>query len=268
MRQKNARTRAGERRSARSGTVAVNGIRMHYQRHGQGDPLLLLHGFTGAGGDWAPFVELLSSEHELIIPDLRGHGRSTNPSETYTHRQAALDVLALLDRLEVGSVKAIGVSGGANALLHMATRQPSRVEAMVLVSGASYYVEQGRAFMRQFTVESHTDEQWRIMRQRHRHGDRQILALWAQAHGFSDSYDDMSFTPPHLATISARTLLVSGDRDPLVPVSIAVEMYTAIPRAWLWIVPNAGHGPVAGEMRGRFVEVATAFLRGAGWGGS
>jgi pimeloyl-ACP methyl ester carboxylesterase len=254
-------------RPVRSGTVAVNGIRMHYQRHGEGEPLLLLHGFTGAGGDWAPFVELLSGEHELIVPDLRGHGRSTNPSGTYTHRQAALDVLALLDRLEIGSVKAIGVSGGANALLHMATRQPSRVEAMVLVSGASYYAEQARAFMRQLTVDSHTDEQWRIMRQRHRRGDRQILELWAQAHGFKDSYDDMSFTPPHLATISARTLLVSGDRDPLVPVSIAVEMYTAIPRACLWIVPNRGHGPVAGDMRGRFVEVATAFLRGEGWGG-
>jgi pimeloyl-ACP methyl ester carboxylesterase len=301
MRQKNARTRAGKapapasgatvrastpvapaskagvrastpvaparRRGARSGTVAVNGMRMHYQRHGEGKPLLLLHGFTGAGGDWAPFVEPLSSEYELIMPDLRGHGRSTNPSGTYTHRQAALDVLALLDRLKVGSVKAIGVSGGANALLHMATRQPSRVEAMVLVSGASYYAEQARVFIRQLTVESHTDEQWRIMRQRHRHGDRQILALWAQAHGFKDSYDDMSFTPPHLATVSARTLLVSGDRDPFVPVSIAVEMYTAIPRGYLWIVPNAGHGPVAGEMRGRFVEAATAFLRGEGWGG-
>ena len=289
MREKNTRARAGKAttpvsgatvreskpaapargRDVRSGTVAVNGIRMHYQRHGQGGPpLLLLHGFTGAGGDWAPFVEPLSREHELIIPDLRGHGRSTNPSGTYTHRQAALDVLALLDRLDVGSVKAIGVSGGANALLHMATRQPSRVEAMVLVSGASYYAEQARAFMRQFTVESHTDEQWRIMRQRHRHGDRQILALWAQANGFKDSYDDMSFTPPHLATISARTLLVSGDRDPLVPVSIAAEMYAAIPRAYLWIVPNGGHGPIAGDMRGRFVETAAAFLRGGGgWGG-
>ncbi len=258
---------AARDRDVRSETVAVNGIRMHYQRHGQGGPLLLLHGFTGAGGDWAPFVEALSSEHELIIPDLRGHGRSTNPSGTYTHRQAALDVLALLDRLEVGSVKAIGVSGGANALLHMATQEPSRVEAMVLVSGASYYSAPARDFMRQFTVESHTDEQWQIMRQRHRHGDRQILALWAQAHGFKDSHHDMSFTPPRLATISARTLLVSGDRDPLAPVSIAVEMYTAIPRAWLWIVPNGGHGPVAGELRGRFVETATAFLRGEGWGG-
>jgi pimeloyl-ACP methyl ester carboxylesterase len=253
--------------AARSGTVAVNGMRMHYRRHGQGGPLLLLHGFTGAGTDWAPLAEPLAGEHELIVPDLRGHGRSTNPSGAYTHRQAALDLFALLDRLGIGSVKAIGVSGGANALLHMATQQPSRVEAMVLVSAASYYAAQARAFMRQFTVESHTDEQWQVMRQRHRHGDRQILALWAQAQGFKNSYDDMSFTPPHLATISARTLLVSGDRDPLVPVSLAVEMYTAIPRAYLWIVPNAGHGPVSGDLRGRFVETAAAFLRGSGWGG-
>jgi len=254
-------------REVRSGTVAVNGMRMHYWRHGQGGPLVLLHGFTGAGADWVPFVDALASEHELIVPDLRGHGRSTNPSPAYTHRQAALDVFALLDRLDVGSFKAIGVSGGANALLHMATQQPPRVEAMVLVSAASYYAEQARAFMRQFTLESRTDEQWQVMRQRHSRGDGQIRALWAQAHGFKDSYDDMSFTPPHLATISARTLLVSGDRDPLVPVSIAAEMYAAIPRAYLWIVPNGGHGPIAGDMRGRFVETAAAFLRGGGWGG-
>lgn len=237
---------------------------MHYRRQGRGEPLLLLHGFTGAGSDWAPLVEPLANEYELILPDLRGHGRSTNPSGTYTHRQAALDLLALLDRLGIATCKAIGVSGGANALLHMATRQPRRIAAMVLVSAAAYYAESARALMRQFTIESRTAEQWQVMRQRHHHGDAQIRALWEQAQGFDDSYDDMTFTPPHLATIAARTLIVSGDRDPFVPVGLAVEMYFAIPRAALWIVPGSGHGPVAGERRGPFVEAATAFLRGDG----
>jgi pimeloyl-ACP methyl ester carboxylesterase len=257
-----AKAAAPEGRGVRSRTVSVHGMRMHYQRHGQGQPLLLLHGFTGAGGDWASFVDLWSAHFELIIPDLRGHGRSTNPSRQYTHRQAALDLLALLDRLGIASCKAIGVSGGANALLHMATQQPARVEAMVMVSAAGYYSAAARDFMRQYMVETRGDEAWRIMRQRHARGDDQIEELWAQARAFKDSYDDMSFTPPHLATITAETLIVSGDRDPLVPAALALEMHAAIPRSYLWIVPNAGHGPISGEMRGRFVETATAFLRG------
>jgi pimeloyl-ACP methyl ester carboxylesterase len=252
-------------RSLRSGTASIHGMRMYYERHGRGEPLLLLHGFTGAGGDWASFVEQWSGEYELIVPDLRGHGRSTNPSGQYTHRQAAEDLLALLDRVGVGSVKAIGVSGGGNALLHMATREPARVEAMVLVSAASYYAESARDFMRQTMTETRNDESWRIMRQRHHHGDEQIRELWAQARGFKDSYDDMSFTPPHLATISAQTLIVSGDRDPLVPATLALEMHRAIPRSYLWVIPNAGHGPISGSLKAPFIETAGAFLRGDWW---
>jgi len=59
-----------------------------------------------------------------------------------------------------------------------------------------------------------------------------------EAGALKDSYDDMNFTPPYLSTITARTLIIYGDRDPLYPVKIALEMYTAIHRSYLWIVPN------------------------------
>jgi pimeloyl-ACP methyl ester carboxylesterase len=72
----------------------------------------------------------------------------------------------------------------------------------------------------------------------------------------------MNFTPPYLATIKARTLIVHGDRDPLYPTNIPLEMHAAIPRSHLWIVPNGGHGPIWGDMSHRFVETASAFLRG------
>jgi pimeloyl-ACP methyl ester carboxylesterase len=81
-----------------------------------------------------------------------------------------------------------------------------------------------------------------------------------------DSYDDMNFTPPYLSTITARTLIVHGDRDPLYPVNLAMEMYEAIPRSYLWIVPNGGHSPIFGEMAERFAETALSFLRGE-WAG-
>ena len=57
--------------------------------------------------------------------------------------------------------------------------------------------------------------------------------------------------------------MVFGDRDPLYPVSIACDLYAAIPRGWLWVVPNGGHGPVFGEQAKPFAETALAFLNGA-----
>jgi pimeloyl-ACP methyl ester carboxylesterase len=123
-------------------TVILHDMQMYYVDAGKGEPLLLLHGYTGASTDWAFCFDELASQYRLIIPDLRGHGRSTNPSGAYTQRQAAHDVQALLDHLGIGSFRGIGASGGGNILLHLATQQPERVEAMVLMSAVSYYPQQ------------------------------------------------------------------------------------------------------------------------------
>jgi pimeloyl-ACP methyl ester carboxylesterase len=244
---------------------SINGIEMYYEICGEGEPLLLLHGFAGSSADWHLVFDNPPAGSRLVAPDLRGHGRSTNPTMAFTFRQAALDVFTLLDRLDIVRFKAIGVSGGAKTLLHMATQQPTRVDAMVLVSAAHYFPPTARAIMSQFTIDSRSEEDWQVMRQRHKHGDEQIKTLWRQAKAFKDSYDDMNFTPPYLSTITARTLIVHGDRDPFYPINIAMEMYTAIPLAYLWVVPNGGHGPISGDATSRFVETAMTFLRGE-WG--
>jgi pimeloyl-ACP methyl ester carboxylesterase len=76
------------------------------------------------------------------------------------------------------------------------------------------------------------------------------------------SSDDMNFTEPFLATITARTLIVHGDRDEFFPIAIPVQMYSAIPRSYPWIVPNGGHIPVFGKRASIFQDKALAFLRG------
>jgi pimeloyl-ACP methyl ester carboxylesterase len=247
----------------KSESVRLNDIEMYYETEGSGEPLLLLHGGTGCQENWAhagrdQFVR----EYTLIKPDARGHGRTTNPQKTITHRECALDTIALLDHLDIRKCRAIGLSMGGNILLHVATLDPKRIESMVVVSATMYFPDQARAIMRQIPpAAKQTPEAWEAMRKSHRLGDEQIKALWDWTRGLKDSYDDMNFTPPSLSRIKASTLIVYGDRDPLYPVEMATAMYRAIPHSALWISPNAGHGPVFFDAAPQFAQTALAFLR-------
>src|SRR5437667_4290138 len=131
--------------------IPINGMEMYFEIQGDGEPLVLLHGGGGVGSNWEVIFKEPPARYQLIVPDLRGHGRATNPSLEFTFRQSALDVFALLDRLGIDRFNAIGMSMGAKTLLHMATRQPNRVEAMVLVSATPYFPEQARSIMREMT---------------------------------------------------------------------------------------------------------------------
>jgi pimeloyl-ACP methyl ester carboxylesterase len=242
--------------------LQVNGIELYYEIHGAGEPLLLLHGGTGSHEDWVHSGrDEFLREHTLISPDARGHGRSTNPAKSITHRQCALDTLALLDHLGIKKCKAIGISMGGNILLHMSTLQPSRIAAMVVVSVTMYFPEQARVIMRQVSVDTQPPQAWETMRKRHKLGDDQIRAIWEWSRGMAESYDDMNFTPPTLSKISTSTLIVYGDRDFLYPIEMAVDMYRAIPRSALWVVPNGSHGPVFLDAAPHFAKTALAFLR-------
>jgi pimeloyl-ACP methyl ester carboxylesterase len=217
----------------------------------------------GAGPDWQYIFKEPPTAVRLIAPDLRGHGASTNPSGEFSFRQAADDIQKLLRHLGLDTVKAIGLSGGGITLLHMATAVPTCIESMVIVSAPPYFPAQARALQRQMSESMFGAVEMDLMRQRHKHGDAQVQQLFAHGRAFAESYDDVNFTPPCLGRIVADTLIVFGDRDPLYPVSLAFELNAAIPRSYLWVVPNGGHSPVFGEGAPRFAETALSFLRGA-----
>jgi pimeloyl-ACP methyl ester carboxylesterase len=240
--------------------VPLNGIELHWDERGDGEPLLLLHGFMGCAANWRLVFPEPPAGFRLVAPDLRGHGRSTNPSGVFAFREAGLDVLALLDRLGLDRVKAIGISGGGQVLLQLATMAPLRIDAMIVVSGAHYFPEQAKAVMRQTTPESAPEAVWTQMRAFHPRGDEQILALWRQAHDFVNG-DDPHFTPAQLAGIRARTLLMHGGADALYPTDVIEELRASIPGAQLWVIPDAGHAPVFGDRTAPFLDRALAFLR-------
>lgn len=245
----------------RAQTASVNGFEMYYETRGEGEPLFLLHGMNGSGADWDLVFPKKIEGYRTIVPDLRGHGRSTNPSGAFTIRQCALDVLELARMLGVRRCKAIGLSLGGNVLLHVATMQPELVEAMVIVSATPYFTEQCRGFMDRFAAGDIGEAELEVLRRTHVRGDAQIDELRRYVATMRDGHDDMSFTPPALATIAARTLVVHGDSDPLYPVEIPVVLFHAIPSASLWIVPQGGHGPIFLEHAASFAATALGFLR-------
>lgn len=224
--------------------IQINDIDLYYEIHGNGTPLLLLHGFTGSGAALAELFNDMTSQYQLIIPDIRGHGRSTNPSKVFTHRQAALDIESLLEHLKISNCIGIGFSCGGNILLQMAARQTTLLEKMIIISATPYYPNQAREIMRQFTFEDKSKEEWDAMRKIHFHGDEQIKMIWKQANAMSTSEDDINLAHADLAKIKIPTHIIQGDRDPLYPLEVTIEMYRNIPGASLWVIPNGGHVPI------------------------
>ncbi|HEY2120860.1 MAG TPA: alpha/beta fold hydrolase [Candidatus Acidoferrum sp.] len=176
--------------------VSLNGIQLYFEIRGTGEPLLLLHGFSGSSQDWLPSLPAWGQQCQLIIPDLRGHGRSSILSKPFRHDEAAKDTFELLDHLGIHACKGVGISGGGNVLLHMATKQPGLVKAMVLVSATSYFPAQARKIMEHYAA-ALPEQQLEILRRTHPGGDPQIQSILASTKAFATSYDDMNFTPAY-----------------------------------------------------------------------
>lgn len=239
-----------------SGSLSINGFEMYYQIIGKGEPLLILHGFTGSGDELVRLFSNLGDKFKLIIPDLRGHGRSTNPSRQFTFKQAALDTIALLEHLNILQCKAIGFSGGGCTLLQMAYIRPSIIRSMVLVSAAPYFTESIQQMMKNYARAEKTEEQWAAMHKIHVHGKEQINLLFDHAASFGEDPNDMNFTPELLSKIKMHTLIVQGDKDTLYPLDLTIELYQSLPNANLWILPNSGHVPINPENIKAFNECA------------
>lgn len=253
-----------EESMSRSGhELVVNGRTLYYELEGDGPPLLLLHGFTGCGRDFALLGAELLHGYRAVIPDLPGHGRSAVLERRFRHRDVASDVLALLDHLGLERVDAIGLSAGGNVLLHAAGLAPDRIGAMVVVSATPTFPEQARAIMRAYRVDALPAEEQERLSRVHESGPVQIEALARSARGFADDGDDMTLESGDLGRIRARTLFVQGDRDPFYPVELTVGMYRAVRDAQLWVRPGAGHTPVFGPGQPAFVETAARFLADA-----
>ena len=249
---------------AQNGDYAnVNGVKLYYETKGSGDPLILLHYFSGNHTSWKQdMIDTLSKQYKLIIPDLRGHGLSSNPTKEFTHGLVAQDVYALMDKLGIKQARAIGASTGAMTLLHMAALDSTRIQAMILIGGTPYFDDQYRNQVKSITTWETFPTNWlRGWKKRHTQGQEQLDMLLSQWRSMAFDHDDMNFSPSKMAKIKCPTLIVHGDRDRYFNVNMALEMYEAIPNSFLWIFPNGGHLPNQKALwSDQFLKVSKLFL--------
>lgn len=115
----------------------VNGLHLYYERRGSGRPLVLLHGGLGSGGMFAgPVLSAFTERHEVILPDLQGHGRTADIDRPLEIPLMADDIAALIDHLGLDKPDVVGFSLGGGVALHTAIRHPEKVGRVVAASAA------------------------------------------------------------------------------------------------------------------------------------
>ena len=238
------------------------GFRLYYERHGEGEPLLLITGFTISGAVFEPILPLYTQRFECVLYDNRGSGRSRTPLHPTSIPELAADAAGVIDELGLGSAHVCGLSMGGMIAQELAIRFPDRVRGLVLggttpggprafrpalnelsalgLSIAGAFREEGRPWLAAAVFsESFRREQPGEVRRlltffaRHRARPHGVMGHW-----WASVYHD---TTARLHKIQAPTLVMHGGEDAMSPLANARFLAERIPDAELAVVPGAGH---------------------------
>ena len=240
----------------------VNGTRLHYERHGSGEPLLLITGFTISSAVFEPVLDLYGGRYECILYDNRGSGRSGSPLRPTSMAELAADAAGLLRALDVDSAHVHGISMGGSIAQELAIRSPERVRGLILggttpggpraarpalgelaalASGAATgWSDRERAWLASwlFSPEFRREHPERVRELLSFFGRHRPSAQGVWAHWWASVYHD---TMSRLDCIQAPALVMHGEHDAMAPISNARLLAQRIPDAELCIVPGSGH---------------------------
>jgi pimeloyl-ACP methyl ester carboxylesterase len=245
------------------------------EQSGAGTPLLLIHGLMASGAMYEPVLPALARRYRVIVPDLRGHGRSGTLPGPYHVEQLARDLAQLLDDLHVDAAHVLGYSQGGAVAQQFARDYPTRVRGLVLGCTYAYNMLSPRErlegmlapwFVRILGMgrvarllsagagggQRLSPEQARWLQGILAANDtgRMVAAVEAMK-----AFDSRAW----LAQISCTTLVIAGAQDTAVPLAHAHMLAQGIPGAQLRVVEGAGHTLIWTHAQ-RFVQIVEAFL--------
>ena len=205
----------------------VNGLNLYFETHGAGRPLILLHGGLGSGEMFGPTLPKLAEQHQVITPDLQGHGRTADIDRPLDVRLMADDIAALIDHLGLERPDVVGYSMGGGVALHTAAKYPAKVRRLVAASAnirpdaiyAEMRVQQSQvnAAAAEFMKDTPMYQLYQRVAPRPEDFPRLLDKIGASmAKDFDFSNEVRSLQVP--------TLIVAGDAD-MAPPSHYVEMF-------------------------------------------
>lgn len=223
--------------------VKLRGIRMYYEVHGHGPALLLLHGGTGNGTQFASVVPIFRRQFRVIVPDLCAQGRTTDRPGPLSYHAMAEDIVALMDHLRIRQADIMGWSDGGDVGLDLAIHHPARVKHLVTF-GANFSPAGLKPEDVEWAATASAESFGPATRLSYEHlapdpghyeiAMNKIIAMWRI---------EPAFTPQQLGSIRAKTLIAAGENDVVLPRHTAA-LARAIPGARVWIVPGATHSVI------------------------
>lgn len=260
------------------GFLSTRGVRLHYRDSGSGLPLLLLHAFPLSGAMYDAQLEALSGQARLIIPDMRGFGRSTKGDGPALMETLAEDALALLDALDIGAAVVGGLSMGGYVALALLRRDPGRVRALVLAD-SQVGADDEAARARRETLAEHVllrgadvlveSQLPRLLSGSAAEATRTRVAGMIRTtspQGAAAALRGMALRPDArdiLSRFGGPLLVVVGAEDALTPPDKARAMAALVPKATLVEIAGAGHLSNL-EAPERFNQALADFLRPLG----
>ena len=270
--------------------ITLHGHDVHYRREGWGPPILLIHGIAGSSQTWEDVVPFLSDRHTVVAPDLLGHGDSAKPRGDYSLGAYASAIRDLMRAIGHDRVSVVGHSLGGGVAMQLAYQFPEMCERLVLVSSGGLGREVS-IFLRAATLPG---AEWvlpllasnRVLSAGGRIGNLlrsvglraapDLEEMWRGFSSLSDGEARQAFiytlrgiVDPGGQRVSARdrlylaqtvpTMLIWGERDPIIPVVHGHSTHEEIPGSRLEVMDGAGHFPYRDDPR-RFAGLLSEFM--------
>jgi pimeloyl-ACP methyl ester carboxylesterase len=269
--------------SAYSRFAEVDGVRLHYQEKGTGDPLVLLHGYTASTFVWKEVFEPLAARYHIIAMDMKGFGFSGKPDGDYTRKAQSELVIKLLDHLKIDRAILCGNSMGGEVSLNAAHYHPQRVRALILVDSQGVTVDSGASVapgvaswpvlgplltaaaltsdslvrdglkLNYYDDSKVTDEAVAAYYRPLKTRGGQRAAFLARQQVSQQSIE------PEVGKTQQPTLILWGAEDEVIPVEAGRKMNSLIKGSRLVVFDHCGHVPQS-EMTDRFLSEVTGFI--------
>ena len=263
-------------------TAEVNGQRLYYEVHGEGEPLLCVHGLACDTMAWIPQIEAFSSAYRTVIFDNRDVGQSSEAEgEEYEIADMARDALALADHLEIDTFHLVGISMGGAIAQEIAVQAPERVRTLTLAvtfpAGSTYACRLAKVWARRLetiSYEQHVDELMLLNHSEPFFENQEMVdfvrtAMLNNPHAQSPAAFGRQIaacgrhdTRERLGTLTMPVHVIGGEYDILVPVWKSRELAELIPGAKLTVLPASPHG-LSLERAEEFNAAVLGFIREA-----